>query len=115
MKISLRRRHVIKKTMLGKFKEILNLEVHPNHITGSRVTAVLLNGLILLIGGVASERVCACSLRSRLVLGQSGEASRLVGLLSKGPSPSSFCVFCVSNESLSPSIRKLCLVGMLML
>ena len=37
---------------------ILNLGGHSNHITGSRVTAILLNGLILPIGGVASGRVC---------------------------------------------------------
>ena len=51
------------------FKEILNPEVHPNRITGSKVTAILLNGWILRIGGVSSGRVCSCSLRSRLVLG----------------------------------------------
>jgi hypothetical protein len=51
-----------------KFKEILNLEGHQNRITGSRVTAILLNGWILPVGEVASGRVCACSLRSRLVL-----------------------------------------------
>ena len=49
------------------FKEILNLEGHLNRITGSRVTAILLNGWVLPVGGVASGRVCACSLRSRLV------------------------------------------------
>ena len=32
------------------FLEILNLEGHPNRITGSRVTAILLNGWILPIG-----------------------------------------------------------------
>ena len=47
--------------------EILNLEGHSNDITGLRVTAIFLNGWILPIDGVASERVCACSLRSRLV------------------------------------------------
>ena len=31
------------------------------------VTAIMLNGWILPIGGVASGRVCACSLCSRLV------------------------------------------------
>ena len=50
------------------FKKILNLEGHLNRITGSRVTAILLNGWILPIGGVLSGRVCACSLRSRLVI-----------------------------------------------
>ena len=36
------------------FLEIVNLEGHPNTITGSRVTVILLKGWILLIGG-ASE------------------------------------------------------------
>ena len=49
------------------FKEILNLEGHLNRITGSRVTAILLNGWVLPVGGIALGRVCACSLRSRLV------------------------------------------------
>ena len=49
------------------FKEILNPEGHPNRITGSKVTAILLNGWILPIGGASSGSVCACSLRSRLV------------------------------------------------
>ena len=53
---------------VSKFKEILNLEGHQNRITGSRVTAILLNGWTLPIGEAASGRVCACSLRSRLVL-----------------------------------------------
>ena len=35
--------------------------------TGSKVMAILLNGLILPIGRVASRRVCTYSLRSRLV------------------------------------------------
>ena len=48
-------------------KNFLNPEGHQNRISGSKVTAVLLVGWILPIGGVASERVCACSLRSRLV------------------------------------------------
>ena len=44
------------------FQEILNLEGHPNCITGSRDTAILLKGWILPIGEVAAGRVCACSL-----------------------------------------------------
>ena len=52
---------VIKKTML------VNLEGHQNRITGSRVTAILLNGWILPIGG----------------------ASAVEGVLSTGPTPSS--------------------------
>ena len=47
--------------------EILNLEGHPNCITGSRVTAILLNGWILPIGGT----------------------SPVEGLLSTGPTPTS--------------------------
>ena len=49
------------------FSEILNLERHQNCFIGSKVPAIYLNGGILPIGGVALGRVCACSLRSRLV------------------------------------------------
>ena len=49
----------------------INLEGHPNRITGSRVTAIFLNGWILPIGG----------------------ASSVEGLLSTGPTPSSFIGF----------------------
>ena len=38
------------------FKEILSLEGHPNHITGSKVTVILLNGLILPIGGASAVK-----------------------------------------------------------
>ena len=48
-------------------KTFLNPEGHQNPISGSKVTVILLKGWILPIGGVASGRVCACSLRSRLV------------------------------------------------
>ena len=41
------------------FKEILNPKGHPNCITGSKVTAILLNGWILPVVGVANGRVCA--------------------------------------------------------
>ena len=53
MKISLRRRHALtvadgafsnKIDYVTIFKEILNPEGHPNRITGSKVTAILLNG-----------------------------------------------------------------------
>ena len=47
--------------MLQLFKEILNLEGHPNRITGSTVTAILLNGWILPIGGSSAVE----GLRSR--------------------------------------------------
>ena len=45
----------------------LNPKGHPNIITGSKVTSILLNGWILPIGGASSGRVCSCSLRSRVV------------------------------------------------
>ena len=50
-------------------KNFLNPEGHQNRITGSKVTGILLKGWILpiSIGGVASGRVRACSLRRRLV------------------------------------------------
>ena len=77
MKISLRRRHALtvadgafihKIDYVTILKENLNPTGHPNRITGSKVTAILLNGWILSIGGASSGRVCSCSLRSRLVL-----------------------------------------------
>ena len=55
-------------TYVTMFLKILNLEGHPNCITGSKAMAILLNGWILPIGGVALERICACSLCSSLVL-----------------------------------------------
>ena len=76
MKISLRRRHALtvadaafshKIDYVTISKKSLNPEGHPNRITGSKVTAILLNGLILPIGGASWGRVCSCSLRSRLV------------------------------------------------
>ena len=48
-------------------KNMLNPEGHQNPISGAKVTVFLLKEWILPIGGVASGRVCACSLRSRLV------------------------------------------------
>ena len=76
MKICLRRRHALA-VADGAFshkigyvmivKEILNTKGHPNRITGSKVTAILMNGWILPIGGALLGRVCSCSLRSRLV------------------------------------------------
>ena len=36
------------------FQEILNLEGQPNRITGSRLTAILLNGWILPLGGASA-------------------------------------------------------------
>ena len=43
-------------------KNFLNSEGHQNHISGSKVTTILLKGWIWPIGGVASGRVCGCSL-----------------------------------------------------
>ena len=62
MKISLRRRHALivedgafgnKIDYVAIFLKIQNLE-HYNRITGSRVMALLLNGLILPIGGASA-------------------------------------------------------------
>ena len=41
---------------LTSFKEILNLEGHPNRITCSKVMEILLNGWILLIGGASAVK-----------------------------------------------------------
>ena len=72
---ALRRRHgqTVRDTSSYKIdyvkpiKTFLNPEGHHNRITGSKVIAVFLDGGTLPIGGVALGRVCACSLRSRLV------------------------------------------------
>ena len=62
MKISLRRRHALtvvdgafshKIDYVTIFKEILNPKGHPNRIIGSKVMAILLNVLILPIGGAS--------------------------------------------------------------
>ena len=37
-------------------KEILNFERHPNRNTGSKVTAILMNGWILPIGGASAVK-----------------------------------------------------------
>ena len=37
-------------------KETLNLKGHPNHITGSKVTTILLIGWILPIGGASAVK-----------------------------------------------------------
>ena len=77
VKISLRRCHALtvadgafshKINYITIFKEILNPKRHPNRTTGSKGTAILLNEWNFPIGGASSGRVCACSLRSRLVL-----------------------------------------------
>ena len=50
-----------------KDQQFLKPEGHPNPISNSKITAILLKGLILPICGIALGRMCACSLRSRLV------------------------------------------------
>ena len=58
---------------VNKIPEILNLEGHQNRCICSKVTAILMNGLILPTDGASSGRVCACSLHSRLVILKSVE------------------------------------------
>ena len=60
MKISLRRRHALM-VEAGAFShnvtifwKNVNLKGHQNRITGSRVTAILLNGWILPLGGASA-------------------------------------------------------------
>ena len=50
-------------------KNCLNSKEPQNRISGSKVTVILLKNWILPIGGVASGRVCACSLNSKLIFG----------------------------------------------
>ena len=45
----------------------MNLKENVYCMTGSKETAILIEGLILPVGVVASGRVCGCNLRSRLV------------------------------------------------
>ena len=68
VKISLRRRHVLlvedvasgqKIDYITVVLDILNPAGYPNGITGSKVTAILLNGWVLPVGAVALGRVCA--------------------------------------------------------
>ena len=49
------------------FWEILNLEGHPNRITDSRVTAILLDGWISHIGGASSMEGLRSTGLARLV------------------------------------------------
>ena len=59
---------VIKYTMLHFLKEIPNIIGHPNHIFGARVTAVLLNGWNMPIGGAsAAEGLRATATPSSLL------------------------------------------------
>ena len=53
--------------MFHIFLDNLNLDGHLNCFIGSKVTAILVNGGILPMGGVAVGRVCTCSLHSSLV------------------------------------------------
>ena len=48
-------------------KNFLNLKGHQNHINGSKVTATLVKGYMLPIGGVASGRVSACGLQENFL------------------------------------------------
>ena len=50
---------VVKKDYITKILEIPILKEHPSCIIGSLVKVILLKGWILLIDGVALERVCA--------------------------------------------------------
>ena len=54
-------------SMLHFCYEIINLDGHQNRYTGSKATENMLNWWIFPVGGVASGRVCVCSLRCRLV------------------------------------------------
>ena len=76
---ALRRRHAqtirdssssYEKDYVKVLKSFLSPKGHQNPISGSNVTVILLKGWILSIGEFASGRVCACSLRSRLVIFQ---------------------------------------------
>ena len=49
-------------------KNFLNTEGHQNPISSLEVTAILLKGWILPIGGASAGEGLPCSLRSRLVL-----------------------------------------------
>ena len=43
------------------FRNSCGYKGHQSRITGSKVTAILVKGYILFIGGVALGRVCVCS------------------------------------------------------
>ena len=74
--IALRRHHAqtfrdkcssYKKDYVIIIKDFLNPEGHQNPFTGVKVTAILLKGGFCLLVELLQGRVCACSLRSRLV------------------------------------------------
>ena len=77
-------------------KKILNHEGHQNAICDSKVMAILLKWWTFPIGRVASGKVCACSLHSRLVLTQQWSRSGSHSV-KKGPHKSSLC----RHESIS--------------
>ena len=60
-----------------QFLDILNIEGHPNCITGSRVTAIFLNGWILPMGGASSMEDLQSTELPRLVLWQLDEKNCL--------------------------------------
>ena len=63
-------------------ESFLNPEGYQNRISGSKVTVILLKGLILPIGGVHWGRVHTCSLLSRLVYSED-ESLAVVGCEAK--------------------------------
>ena len=60
MKILLRHRHtlLVEDGAFSHKKYYVTNEGHPNHITSSKLMAIMMNWWILPIGGVASGRVC---------------------------------------------------------
>ena len=58
----------VKKQTILTFPRDLNLEGHQNRSVGSKVTAILLNGRILLTGGVASGGDCPATYATGLFL-----------------------------------------------
>ena len=70
-------------------ENFLNPKGHHNPIIGSKVTAILLKGWILPIGGASSGRVCVCSLRSRIILTEQYSTSGCHSLIKKSPHKSS--------------------------
>ena len=71
-------------------KIFLNPKGHQNPISGSKVTAILLTGWILPVGGASAGRVCACSPRSRLVYSEGRYLGRALVMPSSGTLESLF-------------------------
>ena len=82
-------------------KTFLNPEGHQNHISGSKVTTILLKGEICLLVQLQRGRVCACSLRSRLV----SRPGRSQGLLCKHL-PHSFIHSLIRSSFVKLSLRR---------